>query len=151
MYHSSLRLSTTRTQDLWKQDSRQSTSLRSSLVRLTSPIYLRVKLIRQSRLGNGVTNDFSQILSYYDMTCTPASVPPILDIPTCVAMKNTVRCFAIFSWFLWLTIYSTLAAKNGCKSPVLTLMTRSIVTLRPASAQKYSWVPTRALAWTLMI
>lgn len=43
--------------------------------------------------GNGVTDVFSQILSYYEMSCTPASVTPPLDITTCVAMKHTyARC-----------------------------------------------------------
>ncbi|KAK2459316.1 hypothetical protein APHAL10511_008671 [Amanita phalloides] len=44
-------------------------------------------------IGNGMT-DFSTMLpSYYDMACTPASVPPLLDISTCVRMKRVVpRC-----------------------------------------------------------
>jgi hypothetical protein len=30
--------------------------------------------------GNGLTDIFTMRLSHYDMTCTPASVDPILDI-----------------------------------------------------------------------
>ena len=30
--------------------------------------------------GNGLTDFATMIPSYYDMTCTPASVPPIFDI-----------------------------------------------------------------------
>ncbi|KAK7047212.1 hypothetical protein VNI00_006878 [Paramarasmius palmivorus] len=44
-------------------------------------------------IGNGATHYYHMLLSYYDMTCTGASVPPILDIATCVAMKKTLtRC-----------------------------------------------------------
>ncbi|KZT24355.1 serine carboxypeptidase [Neolentinus lepideus HHB14362 ss-1] len=42
---------------------------------------------------NGVTNRFTQITSYYDMQCTPASVEPITDISTCTRMKQAIpRC-----------------------------------------------------------
>ncbi|CCM05789.1 uncharacterized protein FIBRA_08022 [Fibroporia radiculosa] len=42
-------------------------------------------------IGNGCT-DFSYLMeSYYDMQCTPVSVPPIQDISTCVRMKQAVR------------------------------------------------------------
>ncbi|KAH9487388.1 Carboxypeptidase Y-like protein A [Psilocybe cubensis] len=44
-------------------------------------------------IGNGMTDSFKMILSYYDMQCSPASVAPIVDIATCVAMKNLLpRC-----------------------------------------------------------
>ncbi|KAI3611326.1 hypothetical protein WG66_002018 [Moniliophthora roreri] len=44
-------------------------------------------------LGNGYTDVYSMILSYYDIACTPASVPPVLSISTCVKMKKIVpRC-----------------------------------------------------------
>ncbi|KAI0058953.1 serine carboxypeptidase [Artomyces pyxidatus] len=44
-------------------------------------------------IGNGLTDPTSMVLSYYDMTCTPASVPPVLDIGTCVRMKKALaRC-----------------------------------------------------------
>lgn len=37
-----------------------------------------------------MTDSFKMILSYYDMACTPASVAPVVNIGTCVAMKGTV-------------------------------------------------------------
>lgn len=40
--------------------------------------------------GNGMTDPFKMFLSYYDFACTPASVDPVIDIATCVAMKATV-------------------------------------------------------------
>jgi hypothetical protein len=40
--------------------------------------------------GNGITDAYTMTLSYYDMTCTPASVEPIFDIGTCVGMKSVV-------------------------------------------------------------
>ncbi|KAJ3532606.1 hypothetical protein NMY22_g7675 [Coprinellus aureogranulatus] len=44
-------------------------------------------------IGNGLTDFFTMSASYYDMACTPASVAPILDIQTCVRMKQAVpRC-----------------------------------------------------------
>ncbi|KAI0264975.1 serine carboxypeptidase [Gloeopeniophorella convolvens] len=44
-------------------------------------------------IGNGMTDVYSMTESYYDMTCTNASVPPVLDISTCVRMKKTIpRC-----------------------------------------------------------
>ncbi|KJA20896.1 hypothetical protein HYPSUDRAFT_141602 [Hypholoma sublateritium FD-334 SS-4] len=44
-------------------------------------------------IGNGMTDSFKMILSYYDMACTPASVKPVVNIGPCVAMKATVsRC-----------------------------------------------------------
>ncbi|KZO96589.1 serine carboxypeptidase [Calocera viscosa TUFC12733] len=44
-------------------------------------------------IGNGITDFFTMLLSYYDMACTGASVPPILDISQCVRMKKAIpRC-----------------------------------------------------------
>jgi len=44
-------------------------------------------------IGNGITDFATMMLSYYDMACTPASLPPILDISTCVQMKAALpRC-----------------------------------------------------------
>ncbi|KAF9036904.1 serine carboxypeptidase [Hymenopellis radicata] len=44
-------------------------------------------------IGNGITDSIGMLLSYYDMTCTSASVPPVFDISTCVFMKTTLnRC-----------------------------------------------------------
>ncbi|KAK0448417.1 serine carboxypeptidase [Desarmillaria tabescens] len=44
-------------------------------------------------IGNGITDSITTLLSYFDMQCTPASVPPILDIKACVYMKSTLqRC-----------------------------------------------------------
>ncbi|KAF9060263.1 serine carboxypeptidase [Rhodocollybia butyracea] len=44
-------------------------------------------------IGNGMTDWETMTPSYYDMACTSASVDPILDINTCVAMKNIIpRC-----------------------------------------------------------
>ncbi|KAF8060764.1 serine carboxypeptidase [Lyophyllum atratum] len=44
-------------------------------------------------IGNGWTDAPTMVLSYFDMQCTPASVPPVLDIATCVRMQQVVpRC-----------------------------------------------------------
>jgi len=44
-------------------------------------------------IGNGITDPFTQMDSYYYMTCTPATVPPVLDISSCVRMKKALpRC-----------------------------------------------------------
>jgi len=44
-------------------------------------------------IGNGFTDFYTMLTSYYDMACTPVSVPPILDIGSCVRMKQTLpRC-----------------------------------------------------------
>ncbi|THH16795.1 hypothetical protein EW146_g3910 [Bondarzewia mesenterica] len=43
--------------------------------------------------GNGLTDPFKAVTSYYDMSCTPASIHPVLDISTCVRMKEALpRC-----------------------------------------------------------
>ncbi|KZS95435.1 serine carboxypeptidase [Sistotremastrum niveocremeum HHB9708] len=52
------------------------------------PINLKSLLI-----GNGVTDEFRMIPSYYEMQCTPASVDPVLDISSCITMKTALpRC-----------------------------------------------------------
>ncbi|KAF8495647.1 serine carboxypeptidase [Russula emetica] len=44
-------------------------------------------------IGNGITDPFTMIDAYYSMTCTPATVPPVLDISTCIRMKKALpRC-----------------------------------------------------------
>ncbi|VDB85103.1 unnamed protein product [Peniophora sp. CBMAI 1063] len=44
-------------------------------------------------IGNGATEPLTALTSYYDMLCTPASVFPVLDISSCVRMKQTIpRC-----------------------------------------------------------
>ncbi|EJD07214.1 alpha/beta-hydrolase [Fomitiporia mediterranea MF3/22] len=44
-------------------------------------------------IGNGVTDFFSVLRSYYDMQCTNAGIGPFQPISTCVRMKQTVpRC-----------------------------------------------------------
>ncbi|KIY47803.1 alpha/beta-hydrolase [Fistulina hepatica ATCC 64428] len=44
-------------------------------------------------IGNGLSDLYSMIPSYWDMTCTAASIPPILDIATCVRMRTMIpRC-----------------------------------------------------------
>ena len=42
-------------------------------------------------IGNGLTDFYTMATSYYDMACTPVSVPPVLDIKTCVRMKHAVE------------------------------------------------------------
>lgn len=42
-----------------------------------------------------MTDFYTMVTSYYDMTCTAASVDPILDIGSCVTMKKVVG--SIFS------------------------------------------------------
>ncbi|KAJ3561893.1 hypothetical protein NP233_g9919 [Leucocoprinus birnbaumii] len=41
-------------------------------------------------IGNGMTDSFKMILSYYDVQCTPASTQPFVDISSCVAQKHIV-------------------------------------------------------------
>ncbi|KAF9516920.1 hypothetical protein BS47DRAFT_1375810 [Hydnum rufescens UP504] len=49
--------------------------------------------LRSILIGNGFTDMSTMQLSYYDMQCTNVSVPPVLSIATCVAMKATLpRC-----------------------------------------------------------
>ncbi|KAK0455790.1 serine carboxypeptidase [Desarmillaria tabescens] len=44
-------------------------------------------------IGNGLTEFASMTLSYYDIACTAASVPPVLNISTCIRMKQVLpRC-----------------------------------------------------------
>jgi cathepsin A (carboxypeptidase C) len=50
--------------------------------------------LRSILIGNGFTDMSTMQLSYYDMQCTNVSVPPVLSIATCVAMKAAV-CFLI--------------------------------------------------------
>ncbi|THU80420.1 serine carboxypeptidase [Dendrothele bispora CBS 962.96] len=44
-------------------------------------------------IGNGLTDRYTMFTAYYEMTCTAASLPPVINIGTCVAMKQTLsRC-----------------------------------------------------------
>ncbi|KAF8907721.1 serine carboxypeptidase [Gymnopilus junonius] len=44
-------------------------------------------------IGNGIFDFYTQITSLYDMACTRSSVDPVLDIGTCVRMKQALpRC-----------------------------------------------------------
>ncbi|KAJ7073301.1 serine carboxypeptidase [Mycena belliarum] len=44
-------------------------------------------------IGNGITDFYQQMSSSFDMLCTAASVPPTLDIASCVRMKQMIpRC-----------------------------------------------------------
>ncbi|KAJ6497736.1 serine carboxypeptidase [Mycena sanguinolenta] len=44
-------------------------------------------------IGNGITDFYHQASSIFDMQCTPASVPPIVDIASCVQIKQIIpRC-----------------------------------------------------------
>ncbi|KAI0297528.1 serine carboxypeptidase [Multifurca ochricompacta] len=44
-------------------------------------------------IGNGMTDPYTMMDSYYHMTCTPASVAPVLDISSCVRMRKALpRC-----------------------------------------------------------
>uniref|UniRef100_A0A0W0F8J6 carboxypeptidase C n=1 Tax=Moniliophthora roreri TaxID=221103 RepID=A0A0W0F8J6_MONRR len=58
-----------------------------------APVNLSSVMLDAGLVGNGYTDVYSMILSYYDIACTPASVPPVLSISTCVKMKKIVpRC-----------------------------------------------------------
>jgi len=49
--------------------------------------------LKSVMIGNGMTNSPLMGLSYYDMSCTPASVDPVQNIETCVRMKTALpRC-----------------------------------------------------------
>jgi len=44
-------------------------------------------------IGNGMTDIPTMLPAWYEMQCSPASLPPVQDIKTCVQMKATVpRC-----------------------------------------------------------
>ncbi|KAJ7751869.1 serine carboxypeptidase [Mycena maculata] len=44
-------------------------------------------------IGNGITDFYNQMTSPFDMQCTAASIPPILNIAQCVHMKQIIpRC-----------------------------------------------------------
>ncbi|KAL0949670.1 hypothetical protein HGRIS_009708 [Hohenbuehelia grisea] len=44
-------------------------------------------------IGNGLTDEYSMIPSYFDMQCSGASVPPLNNVKTCVELKKTIpRC-----------------------------------------------------------
>jgi cathepsin A (carboxypeptidase C) len=44
-------------------------------------------------IGNGITDFYTMSTAYYDMACTLSSVDPVLDIGTCLRMKQAVsRC-----------------------------------------------------------
>jgi len=58
------------------------------------------QLIYYSKKGNGMTDAFKMIPSYYDMACTPASVNPFVDISSCVGMKQIVKSRMIYFYFL---------------------------------------------------
>ncbi|KAF5313260.1 hypothetical protein D9619_003740 [Psilocybe cf. subviscida] len=47
--------------------------------------------LQSAIIGNGMTDPFVQFLSYYDFVCTPATVSPVVDIASCVAMKSIVK------------------------------------------------------------
>jgi len=49
--------------------------------------------LKSVMIGNGMTNTALMSTSYYDMTCTPASLDPVQNIETCVRMKTAApRC-----------------------------------------------------------
>ncbi|KJA20880.1 hypothetical protein HYPSUDRAFT_68198 [Hypholoma sublateritium FD-334 SS-4] len=44
-------------------------------------------------IGNGLTDFYTMLAGYYDIICSPVSMAPILDIASCVRMKQTLpRC-----------------------------------------------------------
>ncbi|CCA73427.1 related to PRC1-carboxypeptidase y, serine-type protease [Serendipita indica DSM 11827] len=44
-------------------------------------------------IGNGITDSFTMATSYYDVTCTNASLQPLLPISTCARMRRAIpRC-----------------------------------------------------------
>ncbi|KAF9555849.1 serine carboxypeptidase [Agrocybe pediades] len=49
--------------------------------------------LKSIMIGNGITDFYAMIESYWAMVCTPVSLAPVLDIGTCVAMKQAIpRC-----------------------------------------------------------
>ncbi|KAK0484113.1 Alpha/Beta hydrolase protein [Armillaria luteobubalina] len=49
--------------------------------------------LRSVMIGNGLTDSITMISSYYNMECTPVSIPPTLNISTCITIKSTIsRC-----------------------------------------------------------
>ncbi|KAG6873260.1 hypothetical protein C0995_001034 [Termitomyces sp. Mi166 len=62
-------------------------------INLTSVIIESAIHDTHNGIGNGWTDVLSMILSYYDMVCTAASVPPVADIASCVHLKKLIpRC-----------------------------------------------------------
>ncbi|KAH9843002.1 Alpha/Beta hydrolase protein [Rhodofomes roseus] len=51
-------------------------------------------------IGNGLTNYLDMLQSYYDIMCTPASLPPVETISACVRMKQAVRQSLTTLWKL---------------------------------------------------
>ncbi|KAF8632418.1 hypothetical protein AX17_004859 [Amanita inopinata Kibby_2008] len=73
-------------------------------------------------IGNGLTDFNTMVLSYYDMACTPASLPPLLDINTCVRMKQLVprcqkwlkeACVDVFDDINCMSVISTCSTELG--------------------------------------
>ncbi|KAJ2936592.1 hypothetical protein H1R20_g509, partial [Candolleomyces eurysporus] len=50
-------------------------------------------------IGNGLTDFYTMATSYYDMACTPVSAPPVLDITTCVRMKQAVEFILLYQLY----------------------------------------------------
>ncbi|KAI0048898.1 serine carboxypeptidase [Auriscalpium vulgare] len=48
--------------------------------------------LTSAMIGNGLTDWYSMLLSYYDVLCSPASVAPSFEISECVRMKRLPRC-----------------------------------------------------------
>lgn len=46
--------------------------------------------------GNGLSDPYARVLSYYDMTCTPASLDPVLPIG-CVLFLSAGICLSLLT------------------------------------------------------
>ncbi|PFH45567.1 hypothetical protein AMATHDRAFT_158699 [Amanita thiersii Skay4041] len=73
-------------------------------------------------IGNGLTDYAAMLLSYYEAGCTSRTLPPILDISTCVKMRQMVprckkwikeACIDVFD------VISCSAAVNTCQIELL--------------------------------
>jgi hypothetical protein len=51
----------------------------------------QILAVAQYHTGNGRTDMYTMLLSYYDIACTPATIKPVVDIASCMRMKQVVR------------------------------------------------------------
>ncbi|THU77428.1 alpha/beta-hydrolase [Dendrothele bispora CBS 962.96] len=76
--------------------------------------------LKSIMIGNGMTDSFKMAISYYDMVCT-SSGTPILDISTCVRMRQAVpRCEAFLkqSCIDQFDMINCAAANHFCNSEI---------------------------------
>ncbi|KZS95430.1 peptidase S10, serine carboxypeptidase [Sistotremastrum niveocremeum HHB9708] len=101
--------------------------------------------LKSVMIGNGWTDVYRMIPSFFDMVCTPASVEPFVDISTCVRMKTVMpRCVKWLSETCVdrLDAISCGAAFEFCSNefmlPFLLSGTNPYDVSKPCSAEEYN-------------